>query len=268
MVVIATHQSRLEELGLHTLERTKAFQGELVKNHRGRRDIFRIKATADDGRPLVLFLKRNWNPYKKDGLESLLRRGSVWSLSRQEWENSRKLEAAGIRTAALVAYGEECGPLWEKFSYIITEAAAGAQTLDQFLSECHDAVRRRRVFDALAGQVRKLHEAGLATPDLFARHIFVDAEAEPPQFCLIDMARVDAARPLPARLRVRDLAALNITAPVRFVSARERLRFLRAYAGGVDRGLVKQIAGRVQHLLRRRKFRDFLQREQDQAPLP
>ena len=257
MVVVAKHQALLEKLGLSTLAGVKAFRGDVVKDHKGRRDIFRIKASTDDGRALVLFLKRSWSPYKKDGLASLLRRGRVWSISRREWENSKQLAAAGLKTAGLVAYGEECGPLWEKFSFILTEAAAGGQTLEQFLRDCRDRGHRRRVFDALARDIRKMHDAGLASPDLFTRHLFVDDGAEPPQFCLIDMARLDRRWPLPTRLRVRDLAALNITAPLRFVSARERVRFLRRYDERTDKPLVRRIRRRVEYLLQRRKFRRF-----------
>ena len=256
MVVIARHQALLAKLGLSTLAGVKAFRGDLVKDHKGRRDIFRLQTSTDDGRTLVLFLKRSWKPYKKDGLASLLRRGRVWSISRREWENSKLLAAAGLKTAGLVAYGEDCGALWEKFSFILTEAADGAQTVEQFLRDCRDRGHRRRVFDALARDIRKMHDAGLASPDLFTRHLFVDDGAVP-QFCLIDMARLDRGQPLPARLRARDLAALNITAPLRFVTARERIRFLRVYAGRTDKPLAGRIRRRVQHLLQRRKFRRF-----------
>jgi tRNA A-37 threonylcarbamoyl transferase component Bud32 len=259
VVVVAKHQTVLDKLGLSTLAGVKAFRGDLVKDHKGRRDIFRIKTSTDDGRPLALFLKRSWKPYKKDGIVSLLRRGRVWSISRREWENSTLLAAAGLKTAGLVAYGEDCGPLWERFSFILTEAADGVQTVEQFLRDCRDRARRRRVFDALARHIRKMHDAGLATPDLFMRHLFVDDRVEPPRFCLIDMARLDRGQPLPARLQARDLAALNITAPLSYVSARERVRFLREYAGRTDKLLAGRIRRRVEHLLQRRKFRWFLE---------
>lgn len=270
MVVIAQHEALLRELGLATLEQVRMFQGDLVKNHRGHRDIFRVRVrlpasaqgagdAGGTGRELVLFLKRNLKPYRKDGLASLLRRGRVWSVSREEWENSRRLERAGLRVAGLVAYGEDCGPLWERYSYLITEAASGSQTVEEFLENCRDRARRRVVFDALAKTIRKLHDAGMASPDLFTRHLFVDADASPPAFCLIDMARLDQADPgaLGPAQRARDLAALNITAPLRHVSARERLRFLKVYAGKVDRDLVRRIGRRMAHLLKRRKFRGF-----------
>jgi len=259
VIVVAKHQTLLDKLGLSTLEGVKAFKGDLVKDHKGRRDIFRIKTSTDDGRTLVLFLKRSWRPYKKDGISSLLRRGKVWSTSRQEWENSRLLAAAGLNTAEPVAYGEECGLLWERFSFILTEAAIGAQTMEKFLHECHDRKHRGRVFAALARDIRKMHDAGLATPDLFTRHVFVDDRAERPRFCFIDMARLNRKQPLPTRWRARDLAALNVTAPLRQATARERVCFLRVYAGRLDKPFARQIRRRVEYLLQRRKFRRFLE---------
>lgn len=259
MVVIAQHRAVVGRLRLETLAGVKAFTGELVKNHRGRRDILRIRTTDESGSELTLFLKRNWKPYRKDGLLSLLRRRTVWSLSRQEWQNCLALQRAGLKTAALVAYGEECGPAWERFSFILTAAAAGQRTLRDFLRDCGDAGRRRKVVDALAREIRKMHDAGLASPDLFTRHLFVDEAATPPRFCLIDMARLDARQSLTSRQRARDLAALHLTAPLRFAAARERLRFLRLYAGGGGRALVTLITKRATRLLKRSKYRDFFE---------
>jgi hypothetical protein len=250
-------QAMLERLRLFTTADVRLFHGELIQDHKGNRDIFRITVPVADGQERVLFLKRNWKAHHKNGLASLFRRGSVWSVSREEWENLRALQAVGVNTAGLLAYGEECGLFRERFSFLLTEAATGSETVEQFLRQCRDRRERRRVFDALAREVRRMHDAGLATPDMFTRHIFVNRSAEPPVFCWIDMARLDRARCLSPSQRARDLAALNITAPVRFVSARERLRFLRIYAGTVERALVGRIRCRTMHLLPRRKFRDF-----------
>jgi len=257
VVTIARHAALLEKLGLSTLAGVKAFHGELIKNHKGSRDIFRIRAMDDEGRERTLFLKRIWKPYKKDGLTSLLRRGKVWSVSRQEWENSKMLEASGLRAAGLVAYGEDCGPLWENFSFLLTEAAVGTQTVEQFLRTCAEPLRRRRVFDALAVEIRKMHDAGLASPDLFTRHLFVDETAASPRFCFIDMARLGREQPLSERLRARDLAALNVTAPLRFVSVKERVRFLQVYSRSAGKPLASRIRRRVEYLLKRRKYRSF-----------
>lgn len=260
VVVIARHRSVLARLGLDSIAGAKAFHGRLVKNHRGHRDIQVIDTEAEDGSPLRLFLKRNLKAYKKDGLLSLLRRGKCWSTSREEWENSLLLQKAGVPTAGLVAYGEECGPFWERFSYIVTEAAPGDCTLQDFLRECREPLDRSAVIQAFGWCVARMHAAGLASPDLFTRHVFVQAGPEP-KFCLIDMARLDRHKELSPKQRARDLAALHVTAPLRDVSLGERLRFLLAYAGKgkgkVDRELVNLIRERANHLLRRRKFQDF-----------
>jgi hypothetical protein len=257
VVEIVKHKALLEGLGLATLEQVKQFNGELVKNHRGHRDIFRIRTRRADGTELILFLKRNLKPYRKDGLTSLIRCGRVESLSRQEWDNSRLLSQAGLQTAPLVAYGEDCGLLWEKYSYLLTEAAPGQQTLEDFLQLCRDRALRRRVFDALAREIRKMHDAGLASPDLFSRHVFVDLAGPSPSFCLIDMARLNRGPSITTRTRARDLAALHATAPLRWVTTRERIRFLQVYAGCTDRRLVELIDRRLKKLLQRRKFKSF-----------
>lgn len=256
MVVIAKHQTLLEQLGLTTPAQVKKFNGDLVKNHGGRRDIFKITTRDSSGRPLVLFLKRNWKPYKKDGLASLFARGKVWSQSRTEWGNCLKLTGAGLQTCGLAAYGEECGPFWEKFSFIITEAAIG-ETLDHFIRNSADRKLRRAVLDSLAREIRKMHDAGLATPDMFTRHIFVEVKDGAASFQFIDMARLNCRKNISEAMRARDLAALNVTAPLKFVSAKERIRFLKTYSGRVNRNFVAAIAARAAYLLKRRKFRNF-----------
>lgn len=265
-MIITENRDLLVRLGLADLHQVRRFQGKLVKNHRGRRDILTI-TTEQDGRPLVLFLKRNWKPYRKDGLATLLRHGRVRSASRQEWENCRTLAAAGLRTAEVLAYGEDCGLLWERFSFILTRAADGSRTLEEFLRTCGDRALRRTVLAALAANIKRMHDAGLSTPDLFARHIFVDTDnRHEPRFCLIDMARLERQSYVSVRRRARDLAALNISVPLRDVSAAERLRFLRAYAGTVDGRLFRLIRRRMNHLLSRAKFRPFLQPRENTAP--
>lgn len=260
--------AQLVQLGLATMAGVKAFRGQVIKNHKGRRDILRIQVKDADGGEKVLFLKRSWKPYKKDGLASLLCHGRVRSVSRSEWENSRSMERAGLRTAALVAVGEDCGPLWERFSYILTEAAVGAQTLEQFLQTCREPARRRRVLDSLARTIRQMHDAGLASPDLFTRHIFVDEPGGVPAFCFIDMARLDHRQAMPDHLRARDLAALNITAPLRYVSVKERLRFLHAYDRSPGKDLFGRIRRRVEQLLQRKRFNGFAKPGRETAPQP
>lgn len=247
----------LRRLGLDSIAGVKAFRGQQLKDHHGRRDVLRIEVTNGAGQRRLWFLKRTWRPYLKDGLASLLRHGAVWSISRAEREHARALERAGFHAPRCVAWGEEVGLFRERFSFLITEAAPG-MALSQFLEQCRDSARRRRVFDALARELRRFHDAGLATPDLFSRHVFVEETAGgAPRFWFIDTARLDRCAAVSLRRRARDLAALNVTAPLAWVTPRERVRFLKIYAGKLDRALVRRIARRMAHLLRQRRFQAF-----------
>jgi tRNA A-37 threonylcarbamoyl transferase component Bud32 len=257
-VVIARYHDDLRAAGLDNLDRIRAYRPQhLIKNHRGHRDISRIDLPLAGGGQTTLFLKRNFHSPLKNGIRSLVTRGRVWSVSREEWENCRALQEAGIRTCDLVAFGEDCGPIGERFSFILTEAAAGDSSVDEFFAACGDAGRRAAVVQALAREIRRMHDAGLFTPDLFARHIFVAMSPPDIRFCFIDMARLDRRADAPARLRARDLAALNASVPMKHASARQRLRFLIAYDASNARSLVGRVRRRFTRLLRRAKFASF-----------
>jgi hypothetical protein len=263
MIEIAMHKSVLERLGLATLDDVKRYQGTLVKDQRGRRDILRIDTNDESGQPLTLFLKRIYRPYKKDGFRSLLKRGKVWSLARQEWHNMQALNRHGFPTAELVAFGEEVGPFWERFSFILTKAAPTSGTVEDFLASREEPDKRRSVLRSLARQLREMHDAGMASPDCFARHFFVRMEGDVARFWLIDMARLDVRRPMTLKLRARDLAALHASVPMRFASSGERMRFFRDYGGGTLRhDLLVRVMDRTRELLKRSKFQGFLDRVQ------
>lgn len=261
VVIIARYRQQLDQIGLTSLEQVRRCRpADVVETHRGYREISRIELKGPDGAPRTLYLKRVWKAHLKDGLRSLLRRGRVWSVCRQEWENSVALQRAGIATAELVAFGEECGPLRERFSFIITRAADGDLTLQQFLRDCSDPKLRRGTLQALARHVRAMHDQGFFAPDLFARHIFIDSRdrnGSGPGFCLIDMARLRHGRPGSRRLRVLSLAALCVSVPLAHGSIRERLRFLRSYGGPDARDLIDPVRRRIAHLLSRPKFAAF-----------
>ena len=168
------------------------------------------------------------------------------------------MKEKGFSTPEMVAYGEDCSVFREAFSFIITKVAKGDQTLYEFSRDCHDVNRRRQVFDALANEITRLHHSGLATPDLLSRHIFIDGTPDIPGFCFIDMARLYRVKRCSDRSCARDLAILNVSIPLTFVSLRERVRFLRKYREDGWRKLVPQIKKRVFNLVKRNQYRDFL----------
>lgn len=264
------YRPTLEKLGLDSLARVMEFQGERLKEQRGRRDVLRVQAATDDGRKVTLFVKRMWKSYKKDGFRSLFTRGRVISKGRKEYENTQKVLRAGFAAPSLVAYGEDCGLARENCSFIITEEVRG-QPLDEWLAECTSIKARRHLIAALGRWIAKLHDAGIAYPDIFSRHIFVHPKSDPaaesidgePGFALIDLARLAPCRwPMANFWRVRDLAALNASLTMRQAGKADRIRFLRAYCGNKKamRRLIRRIAARMKVLLEREKFADFYSR--------
>ncbi|MHC1769436.1 MAG: lipopolysaccharide kinase InaA family protein [Verrucomicrobiia bacterium] len=249
----------LQRLGLDSLAAIKGYHpASVVKDHDHRRDVSRIEdRSAGLDAPLTLYLKRLWRVPKKDGLKSFFRFGRVRSAARQELLNCRALQAAGIPIAEVVATGEELGPFWERFSFIVTAAARG-QTVEDFLrlTRGKDNAFRRATLHQLALLVRRMHDLGFFPPDLFTRHIFVESPGPAARFCLIDIARLTVSPNAPDRLRARDLAALNVTAPLADVTHSERVRFLLAYDPN-GRRLIPRIRRRSLHLLKRRKFQPF-----------
>ena len=109
---------------------------------------------------------------------------------------------------------------------------------------------------AVATFVRRMHGAGFTSPDLFAKHLFISGVGtEVPRVAIIDMARMNFSGA--PRLRARDLAALHASIPMRLLPVRDRLQFLREYAGLVDREMVSRIRRRMRVLLKRKKFQNF-----------
>ncbi len=256
MIQIESHADVLSQLGLNSLESMAGYRGDQLKDHGGWRDVLRIQARDDTGQPVTLFIKRIWKSRLKDGLKSLIRRGRVWSNARVEFENYRTLRAAGIDTAPPVAFGEDCGLFRERFSCIITEAAGGID-LDDWLTAHPNPAERRPLLDALGRWVRRMHDAGLAFPDLFGRHVFITGDAPDFRFALIDVTRLDRRGTLSLYLRARDLAALNTSIPLAMAGMRDRMAFFRAYKHPDRLALKRAILRRVRQLLRREKYQNF-----------
>lgn len=251
MHVVREHGDLLPPLRLDTFEGVAGWRGPFVTDHGAKRDVFRAQA---DG--VTLFIKRIRHERLKDRIYGLLFLGGAWSSARREWNNYMALQGSPISSASPVSFGER-GSALKGESYIITEAATGTP-LDAFLvSHVGEPRRRQRILGELATRLRQMHDAGIAFPDLFARHVFVDESTSPTRFSLIDVSRLDRLRHVDARRRARDLAALHVSLPLRYLGMSDRLRFLRAYDADMVRPLFGLIVMRSDHLLTRRKFSDF-----------
>jgi hypothetical protein len=152
-----------------------------------------------------------------------------------EIKAAQKLAAMGINTPRMIAWGEVPGVLFEKRSFAAIEEIREGQSLERSLpvffnepATKENLVLRRQFIRQLALFIRKFHDTGYRHRDLYLCHIFRVPDG---RFYLIDLARAFKPMLLGGQYRVKDIAQLHYSAPAKYFSKTDRLRFLRAYLG-------------------------------------
>jgi hypothetical protein len=234
----------MRESGLTSIEAVFSFDAgfNLAKNNLA---AFRSRIQFELKSPLTilggecgrttLFLKRYDRPPLLLQLSNWFRHRRRISYGFSEVDASQKLTAAGINTPKIVCYGWQCGILFEKRSFCITEKIPDAESLERKLPDCfnnsHTAriLKHRRDFiSRLAALVKSFHATGLRHRDLYFSHIFYSNNG---RFYLIDLARVFKPLILAERFRMKDIAQLYYSALGKCFSRTDRLRFYLEYTG-------------------------------------
>jgi hypothetical protein len=227
------YEAAFSELGLTSIDAVFSFNAgrNLAKNNLAK---YRTRLEFETGSPAVtVFLKR----YDKPPVLAQLRN---WFAARAKiscgvfgFQSASKLAAAGINTPKTLFYGEEWGALFEKRSFIITEKIPNAEPLERKLPDCFNGPAtveklklRRSFITQLAEFIRKFHETDYRHRDLYLSHVFYSDSGD---FYLIDLAR--AFKPIVCRRRyqVKDIAQLYYSAPAKYFSRTDRLRFYVSY---------------------------------------
>ncbi len=186
-----------------------------------------------DSPSTTLFIKRYDKPPVSCQLKNWLSHRCHLSLGLTEFVTVSELAATNINTPKVASYGEQWGVFFENRSFIITKEIADGESLERKLPDffsgpatteklklCRDCIRR------LAAFIRKFHQTGYCHRDLYFSHIFYNGNND---FTLIDLAR--AFKPLIRRRRfhIKDIAQLHYSAPAKYFSRTDRLRFYLAY---------------------------------------
>ena len=229
------YESGLGELGLNSVDAVFSFNGgvSLTKNNLAR---FKSRLRFDiNSPPTTVFLKRYNFPPVLTQLRNWLVNHKRISCGLLDFEMSDKLAAAGINTPKTISYGEQWGTFFEKRSFIITEKIPYAESLERRLPDYFNGpattenLRLRRNFIAqLAAFVKKFHETSYRHRDLYFSHIFY---SDSDGFYLIDLARVFKPVLFAERFRIKDIAQIYYSAPGRYFSGTDRLRFYLALTG-------------------------------------
>ena len=235
LTVVATHETTLRANRLDSLEALFTVgRGETLGKPGLAPWRERIRLTlTDDGHERTFYLKRFTNPPGHARREVRRSGSGALSVAGMEWAWMNALTRDGIACVRPVAFGQELARGRERRSAILTEAVPG-KSLEAWMSEWNQADRAviRRLSAPVAELIARLHNAGYIHRDLYLAHVFFDPTAPPEKSLhLIDLQRVRRPTGRFRRWIVKDLAALNYSAPARLVSRSDRLRWLKRYLG-------------------------------------
>lgn len=260
------YQAALDKSGLTSLETVFSFDAAQSLNKKNLAS-FRSRLQFDidapgSPQPTTVFLKRYDAPPAATQLRGWLAARGRKSCAMHEYAAMNALTAAGIGAPRPICCGEQWGILFERRSFILTVRIPDAKALERKLPRCFSVpatkenLRRRREFIMrLARFIKQFHETGYRHRDLYFSHIFYGDKGG---FFLIDLARVFRPLVLGRRFRIKDLAQVYYSAPGRYFSRTDRLRFYLTYAGRSrltrdDKVFVRQVVAKAQRIARREK---------------
>ena len=220
----------------------------------------RIKFETDSPKN-VLYLKRYNRPPLCLQIKNWLAKKNRISCGRIDFETSAKLLKLGINTAKVIAFGEQNGPLFEKRSFCITEQIPNAESIERKLPSCFNQTTsknralQKKFIKEMAQFINKFHKTGYRHRDLYFSHIFYE---EADRFYLIDLSRAFLPLLLKEYFRVKDIAELYYSAPAKYFSNTDRLRFYFVYAGcdflsDKDKRFIKKVIRKVRRIERHDK---------------
>jgi hypothetical protein len=198
-----------------------------------------------------------------DLLKTWMRAGHpTWPL-RHEWDMLWRARAAGVRVPEPIAAGMRRGALFPRTDFLLTEELVGRSVADELDALVDGPMAARRAAAVAIGRaVADLHAAGIAFPDLYAKHVILEKTDGGWSVGFLDLASAYAApRPTPLE-RARDLGAIAGSLPFR-VPAKLLLLGLRAYVDRFGGGWTLHDAwnacdAAARNVLRLRRFRSGL----------
>ncbi len=147
-----------------------------------------------------------------------------------------KLNAIGIPTTPLVAFGERgCNPATQQ-SFVVTKDLGDITSLETLCADWKNnpptARFKRRLIVVVAKIAQKLHDGGMNHRDFYICHFCLDNVAlkhDEIKLYLIDLHRVGIAQRVSVSARMKDIAGLYFSAMDIGLTKRDYLRFLSVY---------------------------------------
>ena len=239
--------------GQDAFQAAQALQGKVLRELAGRRTL----RTEVGGRGYYVKLHRGvgWGEIFKNLVTARL---PVLG-AEHEWHAIKRLTELGVDTMKAVAFGRRGSNPAKLESFIVTEELAPTVSLEDF---CRDwpaqppaPSLKRALIARVAEMAGKMHRGGVNHRDCYLCHFLLHTGPIPTperlRLSLIDLHRAQVrAGAAPRRWRDKDLAALHFSTLEIGLTARDRLRFLRAYFERPLRDILIEEADLLAHLAR------------------
>jgi len=244
-------------------------------------DRFHAKQGRSTGRlvqqELVVYIKRHYKlPFWTAWLATMFP-DAGWSPAMQEARHLNWAHDIGVPVPDVLAVGEFIGPAGKLQSFLAVRELTGMLPLNEAipqaeanLSPAEFAEWKRTLTHEVARLSGLLHQHAYFHKDLYLCHFYIarsDTAALPAwrdRVFLIDLHRLGHHRLTWPIYQTKDLAQLLYSSMISGVTARDRLRFWKAYRGKQRGGVWAWLLRRVV-LLRLRRYRDHNERARESS---
>lgn len=262
LFVDQNYELGFRSLGLNSLDSVFSFdkgQNLTKKNLAGYRTRMQFQICTP---PKNVFLKRYERPPLSVQLDKWICNHGPITCGMFEVKAAEILNAAGVRTAKIIAYGQRKDFIFENRSFVITEQIPDAESLERKLPDYFDVpaagkklTARRQFINKLAKFINIFHSTGFRHRDLYLCHIFCDTKEH---FTLIDLARAFQPLLFGQKFLIKDIAQLYYSAPAKTFSRTDRLRFYKSYFGrkkltAADKNFIRQVISKADAMARHDK---------------
>lgn len=258
-VLVLNDDLRAHFSGDDAFDRIMQLDGKVYRRHKHRRTI----RVAIGGRHYFVKI------HEHSGFGEILKNLSHCRLpiltARPEYDAIARLRELGVPTMTVAGFGV-CGRNPARLrSFIITEELSDTESLEHLVPHWNDLPApqrgrlRKAAIDEMGRIAQQLHEHGINHRDFYLCHFLTKrrnwASWQPSdgmELSVIDLHRMQMRSTVPMRWRVKDLAGLLHSSLDEHPTAREMLRFWRAYRGAAwkhelqdDRSLVTRVNRRA-----------------------
>jgi len=225
--------------GADPFEKLRSMEGTVYREVKGRRTLqFNL-----DGRSY--FVKMHFGIGWREVFKNFLQLRMPILGAENERCAIAKLEALGVATMKLVAYGNRGWNPANRQSFIVTEDLSPSISLEDYCKDWGQVKpkfqEKKQLIEKIAQLARTLHKGGVCHRDFYLCHFLLRREQsgigavpaidEEPKLSLIDLHRVLIKQNLGTRWMVKDIAGLYYSAMQSGLTQRDLLRFIRCYNG-------------------------------------